>query len=751
MKYFCLLAAFIIYNTTYAQTGILSGRIVQEGTPLPYAVVQLAPTSSGAVADTAGRFTIPEIPFGKYTLKISATGYLNKTQTVVINSAEEKQVQISLTRVPGNMDEVVVTGTMKEMSRSDSPVPVEVFTPKFFRKNPTPSLFESIGMINGIQPQMNCNVCNTGDIHINGMDGPYTLILIDGMPIVSSLSTVYGLNGIPNSLVERIEVVKGPASSLYGSDAMGGIINVITKNPLKAPLFSLDIFGTSWKEYNVDASVKFKVGRAQSLLGVNYFNYQQPYDHNGDHFTDVTLQNRVSVFNKWSFARKNDRVATIAARYVYEDRWGGEMNWGKDWRGSDSIYGESIYTKRFELIGNYQLPFREKIMAQISYNWHDQNSYYGATPFMANQQVAFGQLYLDKAIGAKLEHNILLGATMRYTYYDDNTVGTAKMDKSNAPMKTPLPGVFAQDEWSINKKNKLLVGYRYDYDRNHGSVHSPRVAWKLSPNTNHTIRASFGTGYRVVNLFTEDHAALTGSREVVIAEQLNPERSYNGNLNYVVKAPFDKGFIGLDITGFYSYFTNKIIGDFTIDPDKIIYQNLKGHAISQGVSVNAEVNFTFPLKLTLGGSYMDVYQVAANKAGMTERQQQMFAPKWSGNFLISYTFPGHFILDLTGKVYGPMRLPILPNDYRPEYSPWHCLANVQLTKKLKNKVEIYGGVKNLLNFVPKDPLMRPFDPFDKHVNDPVNNPNGYTFETSYNYAPLQGIRYFLGFRYEIGR
>ena len=128
-----------------------------------------------------------------------------------------------------NLDEIVITGTMKAVRKADSPVPIEIYTPKFFQKNPTPSLFDAVQLINGVQPQLNCNVCNTGDIHINGMEGPYTMILIDGMPIVSSLSTVYGLSGIPNSLVERIEVVKGPASSLYGTEAMGGIINVITK------------------------------------------------------------------------------------------------------------------------------------------------------------------------------------------------------------------------------------------------------------------------------------------------------------------------------------------------------------------------------------------------------------------------------------------------------------------------------------------------------------------------------------------
>ena len=732
--------------------GTIAGRISHEGSPVAYATVLLAGTKWGATTDSSGRYRIGQVLLGKYTLKVSAVGYAEQRQSVSVQDGGTAVVNLVLSREAGGLDEVVVTGTMKEMKRLDSPVPVEVFTPRFFRKNPTPSLFESVGLINGIQPQINCNVCNTGDIHINGMEGPYTMVLIDGMPIVSALAGVYGLNGIPNSLVERLEVVKGPASSLYGSEAMGGIINVITKDPARAPLLSADVFGTSWGEYSADASVKLRKGKTTSLLGVNYFNYQHPVDKNGDGFTDVTLQHRISVFNKWRFQRKENRAASIAARYVYEDRWGGQMNWSREWRGSDSIYGESIYTNRAEMIAMYQLPVREKIITQLSWNWHHQDSWYGNTPYMATQQVAFGQAYWDRQLGKR--HSFLLGTSFRYTYYDDNTPGTAAADTlhpANQPMRTPLPGVFVQDEWAFHKKHKLLAGYRYDYDRNHGGIHSPRLAYKWSPSASHTVRASFGTGYRVVNLFTEDHAALTGAREVVIAAKLNPERSYNGNLNYVWQVPTAACILNFDMTGFYSYFTNKIVGDFDTDPQKIIYDNLAGHAVSRGASLNINATFRSPLRLMAGATYMDVFLMQDNGAGVLTRTQQLHAPRWSGNFLLSYTFPQKITLDFTGKWNGPMRLPILPGDYRPEYSPWYCIANLQVTKRFGRGLEVYGGVKNLFNFIPKDPIMRPFDPFDKTAGDPATNPMGYTFDPSYNYASLQGARTFLGLRYNLLR
>ncbi|MDN5477981.1 MAG: TonB-dependent receptor [Chryseobacterium sp.] len=643
------------------------------------------------------------------------------------------------------IDDVVLTGTIKPFSRSKSPVAVEVYSQKFFQKNPTPSIFEAIAMVNGVKPQLNCSVCNTGDIHINGLEGPYTMILIDGMPIVSSLSTVYGLSGIPNSLVDRIEVVKGPASSIYGSEAMGGVINIITKNALTAPKLSVDMMTSTWSENNLDVSTKFNIGKnAASLLSINYFSFKEKIDQNKDNFTDAALQSRVSVFNKWNFQRKENRQASFAMRYLYEDRFGGEMQWNGSYRGSGDVYGESIYTNRAEVFGLYQWPLKEYIVTQFSYNYHDQNSFYGTNPYNALQKVAFAQTYWSKKLG---NHDLTGGVTFKRTFYDDNTPGTLSGDGiTNAPIKSPIWGAFVQDQWEINDKNTLLVGYRFDYDKIHHEVHSPRFAWKFSPNPYHTLRFNFGTGFRVVNLFTEDHAALTGSREVMIKSDLKPERSVNGNLNYIWKIPVGTRLLQLDASAFYTYFSNKIVGDFDTDPDKIIYDNLHGYGISRGASMNVDFNFSFPLSVNVGVTYLDVYQKFDEDH---KKSQQLHAPKWSGTYNLSYKFTNDLTLDFTGQFYGPMRLPVLPNDYRPEYSPFYSLANIQVSKSFKSGFEVYGGVKNLFNFTPKDPLMRPFDPFDKYADDPISNPNHYTFDTAYGYAPMQRIRGFVGVKYTL--
>ncbi|MBE7442832.1 MAG: TonB-dependent receptor [Flavobacteriales bacterium] len=747
-----LLALFIIFPSfLLAQTkGTVKGIIKVDKEAVSFANVGLTGTSYGTASSENGKFILENIPTGKYILQISAIGFKNFKKSVEIKPNETTTIQIEMEKMEHQLNEVVITGTLKEVTLMESVAPIEVYTPKFFMKNPTPALFESLQIVNGVRPQLNCGVCNNGDIHINGMEGPYTMITIDGMPIVSGLATVYGLNGIPNSMIEQMEIVKGPASTLYGSEAVGGLINVITKTPEKTPDFSFDVFTTSWLEVNTDVSTKFKLKKTTSVLGVNYFNYAIPIDNNGDNFTDVTLQDRISVFNKWSLDRKSNKDASIAFRYIYEDRWGGEMQWEPKFRGGDSIYGESIYTSRYEIIGKYQLPTKENLFTSFSYSNHNQNSAYGATPYFAQQNIAFGQLYWDKSI--KEIHHLTLGAAVRYNYYDDNTPATQNTDTINPKNKPDayiLPGIFAQDEYSIDEKNKILLGIRFDHDSRHGYITTPRLAYKFSTSEKQHFRASFGSGYRVVNLFTEEHAAFSGAREVVVANRLNPERSYNVNLSWQQFINTNFGFINFDASLFYTYFDNKITPDYLTDPSKIIYDNLDGFAVSQGMSFNAHLDFKSPIKLMFGATLLDVFQNNRDEFGRMVREDQLLTEKVSGTFGVSYKFlKSNIKIDYSGNLYGPMKLPLVENDFRPAYSPWYSIQNIQITKTFNKGWEIYGGIKNLLNFTPpKYSILRANDPFDKNVNSP-DNPNGYTFDPTYVYASNQGIRGFIGVRYQ---
>ena len=752
MKKINLLSILILFNFSFAQEKTtLYGVVSAERVGISKALVSIKNTPYSTQTDSLGNYKIPNISPGSYKIEVMASGFETNKRNILIKNIENNKLDFDLSGKDNQLDEVVISGTMKAVRRLENSVPVEILSAKFLKQNPTSNIFDALQNVNGVRPQNNCSVCNTGDIRINGLDGPYTMVTIDGMPIVSALGSVYGLSGIPNSLIDRIEIVKGAASSLYGSEAVGGLINIITKNAKNSPKLSVDAFSTSWAESNVDLGYKVNFNKkADLLLGVNYFNYNHKMDRNNDNFTDVSLQNRVSIFSKFNFYRKSNKEMSLVARYLYEDRWGGEMQWNSNYRGGDVIYAESIYTSRYELLGKYQLPVKEKMFFQFSLIGHNQNSAYGNSLFLANQKIAFGQYIWDKNLK---NHSLLLGAATRFNYYNDNTPAT------NSNSTTELYSVFVQDELKILKSSGLLLGARYDYNEKHGNIFTPRMALKWKPTSNDIVRLNLGTGFRIVNLFSEDHQSLSGARTTVITEKLNPETSYNVSLNYLKKINFENyGVLNIEFTNWYTYFSNKIIADYDTNPNEIIYSNLDGYSRILGASTNIDWISSFGLKSSVGISLFDP---------ITKQDSRKFIPlfteKFSATGALSYEIPNWFLsIDYTANFTGSMRLPLLsPTDPRRDYSLPYSIQNIQFTYKKIDSIEIYLGVKNLVNWTPakNNPFLiaRADDPFDKNVvfgpNGnviPTNeNPYGLTFDPTYSYGANQGIRGFLGLRYTL--
>ena len=719
---------------TLAQT--ISGVVKDQDDNLLFgATVYNNTNNKSTISNEEGAFIIAS-KIGENKLIISYVGY-----TPIVINIDGNTTNVGIIKLENDsLEEVVISGTLSQVSKLKSAVQIELYSADFFKATPKASFFEAIEGINGIRPQLNCNVCNTGDIHINGQEGANTMVLIDGLPLVSGLSTVYGLSGIPQSLIKQVEVIKGPASTLYGSEAIGGVINLITKLPENVHRFNIDTYTTSWGELNVDLGAKYQLKTIQCLIGVNYFNYSNPIDTNEDGFTDLTLQHRISIFNKIKMKRNS-----IAFRYFYEDRWGGEMNWNSDYRGGNQVYGESIYTSRIEMFGKYDVS--KHLFLQYSLNNHDQNSVYGTTSYNALQTIGFVQGVYTKALK---NHNLLVGATYRYTSYDDNTPATEVKEI------TSLPGLFIQDEWKLGNSQTLLSGIRYDKNSVYGDIWTPRLNYKwASKNESSVVRLGFGTGYRVVNVFTEDHAALTGARDVVFTEDILPEKSWNVNINWNQKLYSKFGTIfDLDLSVFKTEFSNRILPDYETNPNQIIYSNLDGTSVTQGITLNINSLSANGLKVNLGATFIDSKIIQNN-----ETEYPFLTEKFSGNYRISYTiYNPKITFDLSGTVIGPMKLPLLGAlDTRDPESPVINIMNLQTTYSFK-EFELYAGIKNIFNFKPaSNSIARAFDPFDTGVefgnNGQViatpNNPNALSFDPSYVYYSNQGSNGFLGLRYHI--
>ncbi len=731
-----LFFGFLLFmlNISFGQNANVKGTVLSNNVPVPYAKIFLIGTSYGAITDSLGYYEIEDIPFGSYKKSISATGFVQQKIDVEI---QETQIvwQDQIEKHDLELNTVVVTGNMRETMISKSPVKIEVINNSFFKSNPVNSVIEALQTINGVQEQVNCGVCGTNDIHINGMEGPYTLVLIDGMPIVSGLSSVYGFNGIPTSMIDRVEIVKGPSSTLYGTEAVGGVINIITKRPEQTPLIDFEARFNTHQELKSSFAFAPKIGdRVFTSFSADYYYNDFKMDFNNDGFTDVPLNNRISIFNKWQVNdSKGDKLFTLAARYYNENRYGGVMNWEHDFQGSDSIYGENILTERFELIGSYVFPLKNKnLKLDFSANQHEQESYYGNVNYSAFQQVFFSNLIWTQKI--KQRNYLLLGFTNNFQIYEDNT-------PSNTNERTYVPGIFVQDEFNWTENLVLLGGARLDFHKEHGFIFSPRLSLKQDIGSYTSFRLNYGTGFRQVHLFTEDHAFVSGARDVVILNELQPERSHNLAFNFNHTYTF-LGYGNLDIDLFYTHFLNKIVPDFDYDPNLIVYDNLGGTGTTRGVSIAINHKFKLPLRLRTGITFMDVFESVSDQDGNKMKEQQFFAPRVSGTFGLSYDWKKAGItFNYNGRVMGPQRLPEFPDEFaRPTESPWYSIQNFQITKTFKKtSLELFGGIKNVLNYTQPTPLIDP------------SNPYGDSFDTSYAYGPLQVRRFFFGLRWNMER
>ncbi|MFN2316912.1 MAG: TonB-dependent receptor plug domain-containing protein [Gemmatimonadales bacterium] len=627
---------------------------------------------------------------------------------------------------PVTLDSLVTTGTLLERSLSASPIKVEVISARFLQRALTNSLLESVQLMTGLGQQVDCGVCYTSNIRINGMEGPYTAVLIDGAPLMSSLATVYGLSGINPAIVERVEIIRGPMSTLYGSEAMGGVINVITKDPRFAPALSVSSYATSHGETNLDLAAAPRLGGARLLLSGSLARNAHFVDGNGDNFSDLPLVTRGAVFAKLSVGPPARRVLDLSAKVYAEDRFGGVREWTRAHRGSDQVYGESIRTRRAELVAGWRPGGDPSTRLDLSATVHDQDSWYGNQPFQAVQWNGFAQLV--RAVRLHPRHELLAGAAMRLDHYDDDTPATA------APERRLIPGVLAQLESQLAAPLTSVAGMRVDHHAAHGAIVSPRLGLRWTPALLTTIRLSAATGFRVVSVFTEDHAALTGARTVTIAEELRPERSRTATISVQQVLPVGDDAVTVELDGFLTRFTNKIQPDYNTDPARIIYANLRGHATTRGVSISVNApQGALPVGVRAGGTWQRVETVTDGTAEPLE-----FAPGFKGEFTLSREWEGSGLtLDWTGRVVGSMQLPEFPG--KAARSPWYTEQALQVTKRLATNTFLIGAIRNLGNYRQADPIINPQDPF------------GPDFDTFHVYGPVQGRRVMVGLQHNLPR
>lgn len=711
------------------------------GGPLPGAHVVArragsADTASGAIRGTStdadGRYRIDGLPPGAYVLTVSAVGYETTERDVRLGDGASSEVDVALKPTVLHGETVVVTGTMRETYVKDSPVKVSVTSAERLQRGKTSAnVMDLIGRVNGLSTQLNCGVCGTNAIRVNGVEGPNTAVLIDGMPIMGALASVYGLNGISPSIIDQVEVVEGPQSTLYGTQALGGVVNIITKDPEYTPTLSANVYGRSTGEGSVDLAISPKGGRLEGFVSGTALHMDRYFDANGDGFADQPMRSRLALFGKGTLSgRDGAPLLDVAAKLYGEDRTGGTPEFTDDLRGSDEVYGESIYTRRGELLARYTPAGMNELRLEGALTYHDQDSFYGTQHYDARQGIVFGQAIYSAPVTDGM--HLLAGGTLRYETYDDNTPATPETDTRF------VPGVFGQGEWSLGDVT-LLGGMRVDHQDALGFVTAPRLSARYSPSARTTLRASGGTGFRVVNVFTEDHAALTGAREVVFAEDLDPERSRSLTASLEHILPLGTDLLTVTLDGFYTRFSNKIIPDYDQDPNLIVYENLEGFSVTRGFAVGLDQSLTvLPLTYSLGFTLADVF---TEEDGA--REAVTYAPGYTGTFGATYQVRALGVeVDYAVTLVGPKRMPAFYTETfgRDRESPAYATHDVKLVKAFGDAnthgagFDVYLSAENVFDRTQGSPLVGAAAPFSD------------TFDTVYTWGPLVGRTFSLGAR-----
>ena len=390
-KYILALCAVLAAIVPYAgatnpvkEGHMISGHVIEKGTEtnIPYATVLIVGTGQGTVTNEEGQFSLTGLPEGTYRLRVSSVGYNTQEKEVAVHKDFTAVVHFQMEEESLMTDEVVVSANRNEVSRKEAPVVVNVMSTKLFETVNSTDLAKSLNFQSGLRVENNCQNCGFPQVRINGLEGPYSQILINSRPVISALSGVYGLEQIPVNMIERVEVVRGGGSALFGANAVGGTINIITKDPINnsfqvSSTFS-NLGGQSWEQYmGANVSLVAKDNSYGIALYESYRN-RNPYDRDGDGFSELGKLN-MNTFGFRAYYRPT-HFSRINLEYhtTNEFRRGGNK--------FDLQPHESDITEQTKHVINsgglsYDLfwhEYKHKVSFYTSIQHTDRNSYYGA-------------------------------------------------------------------------------------------------------------------------------------------------------------------------------------------------------------------------------------------------------------------------------------------------------------------------------------------------------------------------------------
>jgi len=733
-----LLFCFVLPTSLFSQT--ISGNVTnQKNEPLVGASVYWDGTKVGSVTDTNGKFELTTKGSGDKMLIARYVGHTADTVKITNQSTIEFTLQESQT-----LDEVVVKGQREGVIISSSKaIKTEQLTQTELGKSACCDLAGCFETQTTIQPQTTNVITNAKELRILGLSGVYNQVLIDGFPMIQGLTYTYGISSVPGTVVDNIYVAKGSNSVLQGFENISGQINVITKDPANTEKLYLNAYMNSFLEKHVNANYAVKSGDWSNLTALHTVQPADEFDRDSDNFLDLPKLTRYMVFNKLKYGNNTETGlnTSINLRFVNEQRVGGQTNYNEETdQGSTDVYGQTVNINQPEISTKtgYRIDDMHNFSLFASGFYQYQESYFGTIKYDAKQTNMYGNLQYELDYD---NTSLKTGVSFRYLNleediaFTDNTL--QRSYAGNYLRDEQIAGVFAENTLMLfDEKLTWIAGVRADNHNQFGTMFTPRTLLKYNITDNSVIRGNIGTGWRTVNLFSENIGLLVSSRDIVITEQIKPEEALNLGIN------FTQNFDNDDFTGFFSAdfyrtdFQNQIFPDYDTDPTKAIIENFTGTSVSNTFQAEVYFNFWEQFEFKTGYSFLDVYREVDN-----EKVLLPFNPRHKVVTTLGYNPPSDdFQIDMNIHWYGEQRLPNTqsnPEQYqRPDFSENYMLVNAQFTYNFEI-FEVYAGAENIFNFRQNRPIIGWQDPF------------GEFFDTSSVWGPTRGRELYVGIRYKI--
>lgn len=756
-------------------TGIVSEK--NTGIGIPFVNVEVVGVAAGAYTDDKGYFEIKGLETGEYTLRVRHLGYFpEKIKIKVDSQSKTMKVNFNLITDEIMMNEIVVSANRNEMKRIDAPIVVNVMGVKLFDAVNSVDLAKSLSFQSGLRVENNCQNCGFPQVRINGLEGPYSQILINSRPIISALSGVYGLEQIPVNMIDRVEVVRGGGSALFGANAVAGTINIITKDPvensfqLTTTMSNMD--GKSWEQYmGANASLVSPENSYGIALYQSYHN-RNSYDRDDDGFTEVGKLN-MNNFGFRSYYRPSEMSRfNLEYHTTKEFRRGGNN--------LDLPPHETDITEQTEHIINsggvsydvYFNDYKHKLSAYGSIQHVDRKSYYGA-------------LKDDKAYGKTNDLTWVTGATYTGNYdrllfapailttgleYQDNQMEDIQLGYpgQGIDQTVRIGGAFAQSEWKINTFT-FLTGARLDkHNLIDNPIISPRLNIMYKPSEFMQFRTTYSTGFRAPQAYDEDlHITAVGGERVItqLADGLKPERSHS----FSASADFTKTFghfqANFLVEGFYTALNDVFVLEVIQHTENTTIQERRNGdgAKVYGINFDGKIAHGTDAQLQIGftvqRSRYNVPEAWSEDDEVAPTKRMPRTPDYYGYFTFTSALSKRFNFSLSGVYTGKMVVPHFAPGFNPdstdakeieayqsfldyphkyiekdkmENTPHFFDVNVKLNYniplKSNLKLQLNGGVQNIFNNFQKD--------LDK----------GAYRDSGYFYGPTQPRTFFFGLK-----